>query len=106
MKNKTEQIDIKDKKDKTEQKLKIQTEQKLNIQTKQKLKIQIEQILKITLSFPYEEALRENTKETQLLLSRSGVLIEFKSGVFTGYRRAIQGLNSTFHQNDIWMISG
>ena len=48
MKNKTEQIDIKDKKDKTEQKLKIQTEQKL----------------KITLSFTYEEALRENTKET------------------------------------------
>ena len=47
-----------------------------------------------------------NSSKTRLLLSRSGVLIEFKSGVFTGYSCAIKDENSTFHQVDMWMISG
>ena len=50
------------------------------------------------------------TSKTRLLLFRGGVLIEFKSGIFTGYSCAIQRLKLDFsprwHLDDIWMISG
>ena len=45
---------------------------------------------------PSKQKLELKSSKTRLLLSRSGVLIEFKSGVFTGYSRAIQGLKLDF----------
>ena len=45
---------------------------------------------------PRKQKLELSSSKTQLLLSRSGVLIEFKSGVFTGYSRALQGLKLDF----------
>ena len=47
---------------------------------------------------PSKQKLELSLSKTRLLLSRSGVLIEFKSRVFTGYSHAIKDENSTFHQ--------
>ena len=55
---------------------------------------------------PSKQKLELKSSKTRLLPSRSGVLIEFQSGVFTGNSRAISGLNSSFHQVDICVISG
>ena len=47
-------------------------------------------------SHPSNQKLELNSSKTRLLLSRSGVLIKFKSKVFTGYSRSIQGLKLDF----------
>ena len=57
-------------------------------------------------NIPSKQKLELKSSKTRLLPSRSGVLIEFQSGVFTDNSRAISGLNSSFHQVDIWVISG
>ena len=55
---------------------------------------------------PSKQKLELKSSKTRLLPSRSGVLIKFQRGVFTGNSRAISGLNSSFHQVDICVISG
>ena len=45
---------------------------------------------------PSKQKLELNSSKNRLLLSRSGGLIEFKNGDFTGYSRAIQGLQLDF----------
>ena len=40
---------------------------------------------------PSKQKLELKSSKTRLLPSRSGVLIEFRSGVLIGYSRAIQG---------------
>ena len=45
---------------------------------------------------PSKQKLELKSSKTRLLPSRSGVLIEFKSGVLIGYSRAIQGLKLDF----------
>ena len=45
---------------------------------------------------PSKQKLEFKSSKTRLLLSRSGVLIEFQSGVFTGNNRAISGLKLEF----------
>ena len=42
------------------------------------------------------QKLELKSSKTRLLPSRSGVLIEFKSGVLIGYSRAIKGLKLNF----------
>ena len=60
--------------------------------------------------WPSKQKLELKSSKTWLLPSRSGVLIEFKSGVLIGYSRAIQGLKLDFSPrwflDDFWMISG
>ena len=57
-------------------------------------------------SLPSKQKLKLKSIKTRFLPSRSGVLIEFQSRVFTGNSRAISGLKLEFHQVDIWMIFG
>ena len=45
---------------------------------------------------PSKQNLELKSSKTRLLPSRSGVLIEFQSGVFTGNSRAISGLKLEF----------
>ena len=45
---------------------------------------------------PSKQKLELKSSKTRLLPSRSGVLIEFQSGVFTGNNRAISGLKLEF----------
>ena len=65
------------------------------------------------LSRPSKQKLELKSSKTRLLPSRSGVLIEFKSGVFTCNSRVITGLKLDFSPSwgvvkiDVnWMISG
>ena len=45
---------------------------------------------------PSKQKLELKSSKTRLLPSRSGVLIEFRSGILIGYSRAIQGLKLDF----------
>ena len=47
-------------------------------------------------SYPSKQKLEFKSSKTRLLPSRSGVLIEFQSGVFTGNSRAMSGLKLEF----------
>ena len=52
--------------------------------------------LEIKGNLPSKQKLELKSSKTRLLHSRSGVLIEFQSGVFTGNSRVISGLKLEF----------